>query len=333
MKSGRYYYVGNWTPLGSDYVQALMRWRDLEGLSDGAATVAQLLENSLAVMVKDLKPGTIREFGRARTNLATAFAGFIPCDVEPRHIAQYLETRAAKVAANREIAFFSAAWEIARRRGWINLPNPAAGIQRNHEKKRKRIARPHEIYALLHHEDGTARDCVDADMVELTLLTGMRESDMLNLTKPQLERDGIRVVPRKTDNSTEAEQLFEWTPELRTAVDRVLARRQRIGSIYLFAVTKGDRAGQPYTVNSFQSKYHRYFEHCGVAGLTWHDIRRTALNLKAKTEGTEAAQGMGAHGSITTTEGYLAGVGEIRVKPVSLANMRNRPEYEKNKGR
>lgn len=170
-------------------------------------------------------------------------------------------------------------------------------------------------------------------MVELTLMTGMRESDMLCLAKSQLEREGIRIIPQKTDQSTEAEQLFEWTQELRAVIDRALARRRRVGSIYVFPVSQGDRAGQPYTVNSFQSKYHRYFAQCGVEGMTWHDVRRTALNLKSREEGKEAAQGMGAHGSITTTEGYLAGVGEIRVKPLSLENMRISPEYEKNKAR
>jgi hypothetical protein len=67
--------------------------------------------------------------------------------------------------------------------------------------------------------------------------------------------------------------------------------------------------------------------------MTWHDVRRTALNLKSREVGKKAAQGVGAHGSLTTTEGYLAGAGEIRVKPRSLENMRISPGHEKNKAR
>jgi len=335
LKKGRYYYVFDqkWMPLGSDYTAALLKWRDREGLSDGAATVPQMLENALTVLARKVKARTLVEFTRALANLRRAFADFAPADVEPRHIAQYLESRSAAVAANREVAFFSSSWEIARRKGWINLPNPCIGVERNKEKKRKRVAKPREVYALLYRPDGAPRDCIEADMVELTLMTGMREDDMLNLSRAQLEREGIRIVPRKTDNSTEAEQLFEWTPELRVVIDRALGRRRRVGSAYVFPASQGGRVGQPFTVNSFQTKYHRYFAKCGVEGLTWHDIRRTALNMKSREEGKEAAQGMGAHGSITTTEGYLAGVGEIRVRPVSLANMRISPEYENNKGR
>jgi hypothetical protein len=42
----------------------------------------------------------------------------------------------------------------------------------------------------------------------------------------------------------------------------------------------------------------------------------------------EAARAAGAHSSVTTTEGYLAGIGEIRVKPVSIANIRTKKAAE-----
>lgn len=314
-------YIGGkvvWRPLGNDYVQALLKWRELEGMAEGAETVYAMMENALAVMAENLKPATLREFSRALNNLKGAFEGFKPVEVEPRHIAAYLENRTAKVAANREIAFFSASWNVARRRGWINLPNPADGVKRNREKKRKRTATPDEIRALL------SQDCATADMVAITLMTAMREADLLNLPLRSLEAAGIRVKPRKTDASTEAEQVFLWSPDLRAAVDRAKARRHRIGSLVLFPVQLRKRAGQAYTVNSFQNVWRRYFERCGVQGLTWHDLRRTALNIRAQEQGKDAAQEMAAHASVTTTEGYLAGVGAVEVAPNRL-NFRSAP--------
>lgn len=318
MKRGRYYWTpfvqGKvlWKPLGDDYVQALMRWKECEGITEGAATVPQLLENALGVLADRLKPGTFREYARALNNLKGAFEGFMPADVAPRHIAQYLETRTAKVSANREIAFFSTAWEIARRRGWMNFPNPCDGIKRNKERSRKRVATPEEIRALL------SRDEPLTDMVELTLMTAARESDLLNLTQRAIEPEGFRIKPRKTEDSTEAELLFKWTPELRAVLDRAKARRRRVGSIYLFPVRCRGKAGQPYTVNSFQNVWRRYFARCGVSGLTWHDLRRTALQMREAEAGKDAAQKLAAHASITTTEGYLAGVGAAVVEPVRL---------------
>lgn len=317
MRKGNYYWTPYangkvlWKPLGNDYVQALLKWRELEGLNEGAQSVGQMLQRALGFMIETLKPSTFKEFTRASNLLTTAFEGFIPSDVEPRHIAEYLEKRTAKVSANREITFFSSAWELARRRGWINLPNPALGIRRNKERSRKRVALPHEIAALL------SRDEPLTDMVELALMTAMRESDMLNLTLQSLEAQGIRLRPRKTDESTQAEQLFLWTPELRAVIERTKARRRRVGSMFLFPVKLRARAGQAYTVNTFQNVWKRYFERCNVEGLTWHDLR-PALNLRERAEGKDAAQKLGAHSSVTTTEGYLRGVGAVELLPVGL---------------
>src|SRR5690348_10025954 len=80
-------------PLGDDYARALLQWRDLEGLAEGAETVPLMLENALAIMTPDLKPSTHKEFTRALTRLKKAFEGFTPIDVEPVHITEYLEKR------------------------------------------------------------------------------------------------------------------------------------------------------------------------------------------------------------------------------------------------
>lgn len=315
MKRGNFYYTPyvsgkvQWKPLGNDYVQALLKWRDLEGLTDGAETVSRMLENALAVVACTVKASTLREHTRALNSLKGAFEGFTPADVEPRHIASYLANRSAKVAANREVSFFSTAWNIARNKGWINLPNPTEGIKRNKEKDRKRTATEAEMKAL------TSPDEALADMAALALMTGMRESDLLNLSLRAIETKGIRVKPQKTETTTQVEQFFPWTPEMKAVVDRAKARRHRIGSLVLFPVQRRGRAGQPYTVNSFQNVWRRYFERCGVTGLTWHDLRRTALNMRKAESGTEAAKDMGAHSSLTTTEGYLSQVGTLEVRP------------------
>ncbi len=315
LKRGRFYYtpyVGGkvvWKALGDDYVQALMRWKELEGLNDGAETVHQLLERALGVLVDEVKPSTFREFTRAMNNLKGAFEGFRPEDVEHRHLVTYLSNRSAKVSANREIGFFSTAWSKAREKGWINLPNPADGIKKNKERKRKRVASAEEIKALLGLDEPLT------DMVELTLMTAMRESDMLNLTVRNLRDEGIWIKPRKTDTSTQAEILYPWTSELRSVLDKAKGRRKRVGSLFLFPVKCRGRAGQAYTVNSFQNVWRRYFERCKVEGLTWHDLRRTALNMRKEEGGTEAAKDMAGHSSITTTEGYMKAVGLVRVAP------------------
>lgn len=321
-KGGRYYWTPfvdgkvKWVPLGDDYVHALLKWRDLEGLSEGAATVAQLLDNALAALAnrkkpKPLAPDTLREFSRALNNLKAGFEGFQPADVTPALVAQYLENRSAPVSANREVSFLSTAWDLARRRGWINLPNPCLGVERNPEKKRKRVGRPGEIAALV------APERPEADMVMLTLMTAIRQADLRFLTRHAVEDEGLRVRPQKTDDSTEVELFFKWTPELRALIERAKARAAKVGSIYLFPASRGRRRGQPYTRNSFVSVYRKYFALCKVEGLTWHDLRRTALNKVQKVHGKDAAQILAGHSSMVTTEGYLANVGAFEILPVA----------------
>ncbi len=315
LKNGNYYWTPfvdgklKWIPLGNDYVQALLKWRDHEGISDGAESVCQLLDNALSVIASKVKVSTLTEFTRANNNLKAAFEGFRPVDVTPSHIAQYMEKRSAQVSANREIAWFSTAWELARRRGWINLPNPATGVKRNKEKKRKRVAKQTEIEALM------KPSLPLRDMALITLTTAIRQTDLRLMTRQAIEKGGLRIKPSKTDDSTEVELFFPWTPELRAIIERAKARSN--SSIYLFPAMRGKRRGQPYTKNSFVSVYRKYFKKCAVVGLTWHDLRRTAINRLREERGKEAAQLFAGHSSMTTTEGYLTNVGAVEVVPLS----------------
>ncbi len=321
MKGGRYYfrpYRAGERPsiaLGDDYTRMLLRWRELHGLTDEVTTVCQAIDSALAIMTETLKSGTIREYTRAANMMKLAFKGFAFEDVKPVHLSQYLAKRKAKISANREVTFFSSMWDIARQRGWTDRSNPATGAKFNKEKKRKRIAAKDEQQKLLYDEAGNPRDCQYADMVAFAIKTGLRESDMLAFTLAQISDEGLLAKPRKTDASTEAELLIEWDDELRQLIDRCKARRRRVGSIYLFPT----KFGTPYTLNGFQSCWHRYFEACGVSGLRWHDFRRTGINSKKKETGsTDAAKDFAAHSSVTTTEGYLANVGVTKVTPIRL---------------
>lgn len=318
-KGNAHYYVANqrWLPLGTDYLKALVKYRELDGQAEGAATLSQLVDNALAAMT-NLKPGTVREFARAASHIKAAFPSFTPADLEPHHVATYLAKRSAKVSANREITFLSACWDLARSRGWTSLPNPCAGAPYNPEKPRKRVATKDEIRALLYEkqadESWLRRDHYMADAVEWTLRTAMRQADLIGFKLNQLTDEGVVLRPEKTADSTGAQLLFEWTPEMLELAERIKKRRRRVGSVYLFPT----KSGQPFTGNGFRSMWKKWFDKCGVAGLTWHDLRRTALNLRKREGGTEAAKDLGAHSSLLTTEGYLSNIDAKRVQPVKL---------------
>ena len=50
-------------------------------------------------------------------------------------------------------------------------------------------------------------------------MTGLRQVDLLHLTKRKITEDGLLVTLSKTKNSSKKELLFQWTPELKVVVD------------------------------------------------------------------------------------------------------------------
>jgi len=94
-------------------------------------------------------------------------------------------------------------------------------------------------------------------------------------------------------------------------VDRARRLRRRVGSLYLFA----NRRGQQYTTSGFDSIWKSLLRRAGVTGLTFHDLRRWAINEAQRKGGLDYVQAIGAHKSRQATEGYLV-PGEIVVRPL-----------------
>jgi integrase len=307
---GRYYWIGYRDgkrpsiPLGDDYPAALLRWREIEGLTDSAATVAAIIDRYLArAEVADVtRTGYIEQ----SVPLKAFFEGARPQDVQPRHIRQYLDRR-PRTAGAREVALFSAAWNHARETGLIDLPNPREGIRIKGAKKVTRTAAPAQQTSLTEGNSQMAVIC------ELAFLTGLRQTDIRMLRLDAIDdARGLVVTPSKTQHRTGATLVFEWTPALRACIARAKLLRRRVGSVYVFP----NRQGQPYTVDGFQTMWAKHRTRCGITGLAFRDIRRTVLKQRQQEHGIEAAQQMGAHGSVTTTERYTRSAGPVTVKPL-----------------
>ena len=93
---------------------------------------------------------------------------------------------------------------------------------------------------------------------------------------------GLRVEVQKTG----AIVTFEWTDELRETVDRARRLRRRVGSLYLFA----NRRGQQYTTSGFDSIWKSLLRRAGVTGLTFHDLRRWAINEAQRKGGSTTSK-------------------------------------------
>jgi integrase len=135
-------------------------------------------------------------------------------DVEGLH-RKITETNGPYIA-NRIVATCSKAFNLAIRWRWIDA-NPAKGIERNSEEKRKRYLDGPEIVrlteALNKHSDQKA-----ANVIRMLLLTGARKTEVLSCRWDQLDlEEGIW-----TKQSSETKQKRDHVTPLSAAVRQLL---------------------------------------------------------------------------------------------------------------
>jgi integrase len=310
-QKGRAYYYDaggrprKWIALGSDLPAALAQYAELEGRPQGR-TVAALWARYSATTLPGHAENTRRNYARAWGVLEPVFGVCELSAIEPHHVATYLDTRSAKMAANAEIALLSSLYEKAMRWGLADR-NPCLGIRRNARKARTRYITDDELHRLREAGDETFRVVLD-----LAYLTGLRQSDLFAIRLTDI-RDGVLYVQqRKTDEP--------WacliTPELAAVIERAKALPRPVRSISLLLC---NRRGRPYTQRHWQKVWPRVFAAAGVAGATWHDIRR-----KTATDDPADARRRLGHRRQSTTDAYIGHKPEP-VTPLNVELLRATP--------
>jgi integrase len=308
-KHNAYYYVRRqngrvvWTRLAADMPTAILKYNELIGRHDERHDVGAAIDKFLAVHGDRLAPYTLKCYGRYRDKLARVFAEFSDVSqITPVHIAQYLDASKRKVLANREISLLSAALQYVVRIGWLPA-NPCRDVRRNQERPRRRVYSAGEIDALR----AAAGDRLRA-MIDISLLTGLRQSDLLALRLADLGDEGISCEHHKTG----ARLVYEWTDELRDAIARAKRLRRRVGSLWLFSGPKGQRL----STQALRKDWAAVIDRVGLTNAHWHDLRATCLTRAKEQGGLDYAQALAGHARQATTEGYIAQRSVTKVRPI-----------------
>lgn len=111
----------------------------------------------------------------------------------------------------------------------------------------------------------------------LALWTGQRQGDLLRL--PWSSYDGTRI--RLRQSKTGARVSIPVGTPLRLALDT--AGRTKHGPIILTSTDK-----QPWTSNGFRASWRKACEKAGIVGVTFNDLRGTAVTRLAVAGCTEA---------------------------------------------
>ncbi|AWN43431.1 tyrosine-type recombinase/integrase [Methylobacterium durans] len=109
----------------------------------------------------------------------------------------------------------------------------------------------------------------------LALWTGQRQGDLLRLTWAAYDGKCIRLKQGKTG----ARVVVPVGAPLKAALD---ATERRSPVILL------NSEGRPWTSDGFRSSWSKACKACGITGLTFHDLRGTAVSRLALVESSEA---------------------------------------------
>jgi integrase len=183
--------------------------------------------------------------------------------------------------------------------------NPIDNVPTKATPGRKRGVTDQEIHAIRAQALSQPRNGKAlAQMIDLALLTGQRIGDLIRLRWQDVSAEGIRVQQGKTGERL----LIEWSPKLRAAI-AACERGDRIGHVLQ------KETGGGYRYAGVRSAWLRACERAGVTGLKIHDLRGRAGMDKRDATGLESAKNLLGHRSIKTTEHYVDGKAERKVKP------------------
>ena len=290
--------------LGTTLPEAYRVWSEKLSATDKANNIGQLLERYALEVIPTKAPKTQNvNFGEIK-RVRAVFEKLPLLAIKPKHIYQYVDKREAKVAAHREMALLSHAFTKAVEWGYIDKHPFKGEVRLGGEKPRTRYVEDWEVVECLALSPVRKSGSVLAIQayIRIKLLTGLRRGDLLRLTMPQITEDGIAVFTHKTGKPV----VYEWTPELRLAIDGAKAARPKSDSAWLFCTSKGigylnEGTGEASGWNSMWQRFmERVLEETKVKeSFTEHDLR-----AKCASDATtlEHARSLLAHADSSLTE-------------------------------
>ena len=241
LQHGAYYYIPpsgqraqwdgkKWFRLGKTLNEAYKVWAarlPVPETTDTIHTIGALLDRYLLDYVPEKQPKTRTEYIRAIRTLRGPFGAMALKDLEPHHVYKYFNLRKARVAARREIEVLSHAYTKAVEWGAMSAHPFKGQVRLTGTRPRTRYVEDWELVQAmsLTSRRRTGSVVMIQAYLRLKLLTGLRKGDLLRLSTADCREDGIHVTPGKTKLSTGKRIIFEWTLELRSAVDGAIAVR------------------------------------------------------------------------------------------------------------
>jgi integrase len=224
-----------------------------------------------------------------------AFGDWLPSDVTTKHIYQYLDSRTAKVSANREVRVLKKVFDYGIKWGVIEF-NPCRHVKLHAEKPRQREVTLKEFARIKRMASPKI-----AQVMDFAFITAARPGEIFALKKSSVTNEGILLKDFKTNQ--------EFIIDISRKMKMILAKCNG-KSEALFE----NESGNFYTVSGFRSCFKRVVQKAIDKGLiedafTLRDVRAMAITFVANRHGLEQARNLAGHKtSATTGRVYYRGV-------------------------
>jgi len=289
-RHGAYYHVkgGRWTRIGKTLREALGAYAAIQEAPTGA--MGDLIDLAMPHIVQRVSKNTEKQYLRAARHLKGWLREFGPQDVQPKHVAALKLRLAAKPNwANRCLSLLRQVFDYALEQQLVDV-NPAVGVRRHPEKKRRRLLSLDE-YRAIYERAGPRLQVI----MDLCVRTGQRIGDVLRIRRADLVEEGIRFEQMKTGNKG----VVAWTPELRTVVERAKSLHGNIRALTLLH----NRRGKAPDYSTVKIQWDKARQAAGVADARLHDLRALAATWAKKQGKNPTALLM--HSSPAQTVRYL----------------------------
>ncbi len=320
--------------LGDTLTEAYKEWAARLEHQDEIFTIGQLLDRYSLEVIPTKKITTQASNQSALPHLRQAFGHMNLADLEPHMVYKYVDHRSkkvrrddgkvigGKVAAHREVEVLSHAFTKAVEWGIVKRHPFKNEVRLEGEKPRDRYIEDWEILEMLSLPSFQKKGSVHAiqSYIRIKMMTGMARSDLLRVMMTDMKDDGIHIQRRKTETTTGKRTVYEWTPELRAAVDLAIKSRPAV-SPYLFCKRDGhgyydEKTGR---ADGWDSMWGRFVQRVLAETQVSHPFTEHDLRAKCASDAPslEHARALLSHADSRTTERIYRRKAE-RVTPLSL---------------
>lgn len=264
-------------------------------------TVNDILDRFVRDYIPGLAPRTQDGYTRHVAVLRQAFGTRLADELRARDFGPFMDVKKGRIQRNRQLAVLSAAFSEAVGRWYMMERNPCRDVKRNPSKPRDRYVTDAEFESLR----AVAAPRVKLAM-ELALLTGQRQGDIISMKWSQIEDMAILITQGKTGKRL----AVQITPTVEAVLDRCwkLKGGGAEGSAYVLPTRKGT----PYTSEGFRACWQRTMQRWARKGgkrFTFHDLRAKSAS---DSETIDAAYQRLGHTSMTMTRrAYDRGVRKV----------------------